>query len=100
MSFNVKLNSETQDEISFECGEDELVLNAAKKQGVYLASYCKQGACGACAATLVSGSVSYIRGIKGAPEQPSVGDEVRSCSLKPCSDLILEPLASWRLAGD
>ena len=97
--FNIRLNSKTQKEADFDCDSDELILEAAKQQGIYLASYCKQGACGACTARLISGSVSYVRSIGGAPENPQRGDEVRPCSLKPCSDLVLEPVAAWRLAG-
>ena len=97
-TFSIRLVSDSQGDCSFNCGDDELLLNAAKRQGVYMANYCKQGACGACGSKLISGSVNYIRKIKGAPEQPQAGDEVRPCSLNPSSDLVLEPVAAWKLA--
>ena len=99
-TFNIKLESDTQEEVGFDCSSEALILEAAKQQGIYMANYCKQGACGACAAKLVSGSINYVRNIKGAPQEPLAGDEVRPCSIKPCSDLVLEPLTAWRLAGD
>ncbi len=98
--FKINLKAEGQDEASFSCGINELIFEAAKRQGIFMANYCKQGACGACTSRLVSGTVNYIRTIKGATQEPQPGDEVRPCSLTPNSDVILEPLAEWRLAID
>jgi len=98
--FKIQLDSEKQGHVSFDCGGDELILQAAKRQGVFMANYCNQGACGACTSRLVSGSVSYVRNIKGASQEPKPSDEVRPCSLKPKSDVTLEPLAAWRLVGE
>lgn len=98
--FNIRLESVDQDDVAFNCGIDERIFEAAKRQGIFMANYCKQGACGACASRLVAGSVSYIRSIKGAPQNPVPGDEVRPCSLKPYSDVVLAPLSAWQLAGD
>ena len=98
--YQISLKSSEQDELNFQCGEDQLILEAARAQGIYLANYCKQGACGACSAKLVSGSVNYVRAIKGAPQEPEAGDTVRPCSLNACSDLILEPLSAWRTSDE
>lgn len=98
--YQISLNSSSQGEVHFACHENELLLEAGRRQGVYIANYCKQGACGACGSKLISGSVSYIRSVKGVPQEPKSGDEVRPCSLNPCSDVVLEPLAAWRLADD
>ena len=99
-AFNIQLKSEEQEVVNFYCDSDELILEAAKRQGVFMANYCKQGACGACTSRLVSGSVDYVRSIKGAPQEPNSGDDVRPCSLKPNSDVTLMPLSAWRVAGE
>ena len=97
--FKIELISETQDEVTFDCGDNELVLDAAKGQGIFMANYCKQGACGACTAKLVSGAISYVRSVKGLSQTPQAGEDVRPCSLNPCSNVVLEPLSEWRLSG-
>lgn len=86
--------------ISFDCGADELVLDAARRQGIYMASYCRRGSCGACSAILVSGEISYVQDINALIDAPVLGDMVRPCSMHARSDLELEPLSDWKVITD
>ena len=80
--FKIQLEREGQERVNFDCASNELIFEAAKRQGVFMASYCKQGACGACTSSLVSGSVRYVRAINGAPKQAKPGDV--HCFLRVC----------------
>jgi ferredoxin len=42
---------------TFECGEDETILQAAKRNQVFLKYGCRSGACGTCKAQILDGDV-------------------------------------------
>jgi CDP-4-dehydro-6-deoxyglucose reductase len=86
MSFNVRLAG-TGHEFNTQPGET--LLDAALRQGLNLPYGCRNGRCGTCIATLVSGSVEYPSGkteaLEGRPDNACL-----VCQAVPLSDLTLE----------
>jgi propane monooxygenase reductase component len=78
-------------ERSFDCGEEETVLQAALRQGVLLPYGCKHGGCGRCKAMVLEGDVD-----PGEPSTYALMDFERQqgftllCSSIPESDLVIE----------
>lgn len=95
MSYRIRIFFEGQ-EAEFECEASDTIMEAARRRGILLASYCEQGGCGACTSVLEKGSVTYIRSVRGIPEQPMPGEMVRPCSAMPLDDLELSPLSRWK----
>ncbi|MEQ9023154.1 MAG: 2Fe-2S iron-sulfur cluster binding domain-containing protein [Pseudomonadales bacterium] len=93
--FRIKISFEDQ-EAEFQCEASDTIMEAARRQGILLASYCEQGGCGACTAVMDKGSVAYIRTVKGISEQPEAGERIRPCSAVPLEDLELSPLSRWK----
>lgn len=93
--FRVKISFEDR-EAEFQCEASDTIMEAARRQGILLASYCEQGGCGACTAVMDKGSVTYIRSVKGISEQPEAGEMIRPCSAVPLEDLELSPLSRWK----
>ncbi len=72
----------------FECEPDETVLQAALRQNVVLPYGCRNGACGSCKATLVSGEVDPgVFQPRALPEADRVLGKVLLCCAQPQSDL-------------
>ena len=75
----------------FQVEDGEAVLAAALRQGFVLPYGCKNGVCGSCKGTILSGSVDY-----GAYQAKTLTDEEKAqgkalfCQAKPLSDLVLE----------
>jgi len=95
MSFKIRVSFEDES-IEFDCAPSDTILEAACRQGILMASYCEQGGCGACTALMTKGSVTYVRSVRGIPEQPEPGDMIRPCSAMPQEDLDLSPLSRWK----
>jgi len=60
MSFKIRVSFE-EESIEFDCAPSDTILEAARRQGILMASYCEQGGCGACTALMKKGAVSYVR---------------------------------------
>lgn len=73
---------------SVEAGES--VLDAALRQGVGLPYGCRNGACGSCIGTLVSGSVNYPDGDPEALQGHDATRQAVFCQAHPLSDLVIE----------
>jgi CDP-4-dehydro-6-deoxyglucose reductase, E3 len=76
---------------TFSVAADETILDAALRQGIGLPYGCRNGACGSCKGTLVSGEFDYgdyqERTLR--PEEKAAGKAL-FCVGKACSDLTLE----------
>lgn len=83
MTFKVKIASSGH---LFAVQQGEAILDAALRQGVGLPYGCRNGACGSCIATLVSGTVHYPH---GDPEALSTPEQVVVCQAQPQSDLVI-----------
>ena len=56
MTFTITLQS-SEGETTFECADDQYILDAAEEAGVDMNYSCRAGACSSCAGKLVSGTV-------------------------------------------
>ena len=83
MTFKVKIASSGH---QFVVNPGEAILGAALRHGIGLPYGCRNGACGSCIASLVSGNVHYP---EGDPEALTTPDQVVVCQAQPASDLII-----------
>jgi CDP-4-dehydro-6-deoxyglucose reductase len=76
---------------TFKVGQDETILDAALRQGIGLPYGCRNGACGSCKGTLVSGEMDYgvYQERTLSPEEKTAGKAL-FCVGKPKCDLTLE----------
>ena len=75
----------------FTVNPDETLLTAALREGVGLAYGCRNGACGSCKGTVISGDLDYGTYKETAlkPEEKAAGKAL-FCQAKPLSDLIIQ----------
>jgi CDP-4-dehydro-6-deoxyglucose reductase len=75
----------------FSVADDETILDAALREGHVIAYGCRNGACGTCKGTVVSGSVDY-----GEHQQSALTDAEKRqglalfCQAKPRGDVVIE----------
>jgi CDP-4-dehydro-6-deoxyglucose reductase, E3 len=73
---------------SFVVNRDEVILDAALRQEIWLPCACRGGSCGTCRAVLVAGAVTY----DGAPPPGirQIASEALLCCAKPLGDITLD----------
>ena len=86
MTFEVK-NENSQHHFSVAPGES--ILEAALHQGIGLPYGCRNGACGSCVATLLSGTVYYPNGEPEALAGQGTNNQIAVCQAHPQSDLLI-----------
>ncbi|MCU7921913.1 MAG: CDP-6-deoxy-delta-3,4-glucoseen reductase [Candidatus Thiodiazotropha sp. (ex Dulcina madagascariensis)] len=85
MSYKVQVDSSSHE---FNVEREEDILGAATRQGINLPYGCRNGFCGECRATLISGKVSYPN---GEPPAMAGGENgiCYTCQAVPSSDLVI-----------
>jgi CDP-4-dehydro-6-deoxyglucose reductase, E3 len=73
---------------SFAVNRDEVILEAAMRQEIWLPHACRGGSCGSCRAVLVSGTVTYDGGVPLGLRQAA--SEALLCCAKPLGDVTLD----------
>ena len=85
MNFKVKVEPSGHE---FTTAAGETLLEAAERQGIPLPYGCRNGLCGSCAGTLISGALSYPEEV-----QDSLTDKPENycltCQGKPSSDIVV-----------
>ncbi len=96
MTFEVEIENSKH---HFSVAAGESILDASLHQGIGLPYGCRNGACGSCVATLVSGSVHYPGGEPEVLAGQDATNQIAVCQAHPQTDLLIN-VREVETAGD
>jgi len=76
-------------DVSFECPEEELLMDQAEEEGIEMPYSCRSGSCSTCAGIIVEGTVDQSEGSFLEEEQIEQGF-VLTCVAYPTSDVTIK----------
>lgn len=77
-----------EESATFECAEDQFILNAALAAGLGLPFGCRMGSCGACSGRVVEGRVEHVDQLVLRDDQIASGFALL-CKSRPRSDVVI-----------